>query len=89
VVGVDDATFDHLNHAWPFPRRWDGEVPGRLKADGAGTIVYDVQFTERTDPTDDLALYNAVSRAASIVLATSDPIAAGQTNVFGGNANVA
>jgi signal transduction histidine kinase/CheY-like chemotaxis protein len=89
VVGVDDQTFDRLGLQWPFPRRLDGEAVDRLRAYGARTIVYDVQFTEPTDPRDDLALYDAVARAGNVVLATSETDAAGNTDVFGGNANVA
>ena len=89
VVGVDDQTFDRLGLQWPFPRRLDGEAIDRLRADGARTIVYDVQFTEPTDSRDDLALYDAVARARNVVLATSETDAAGNTEVFGGDANVA
>jgi len=57
VVGIDDATFNELGLQWPFPRRLDAEAIDRLRADGATTIVYDVQFTEPTDARDDNALY--------------------------------
>src|SRR5579871_3647348 len=72
VVGVDDATFNQLRLQWPFPRRLDAEAINRLRADGARVIVYDVQFTEPTDTRDDNALYEAVSRAGNVVLATSE-----------------
>ena len=89
VVGIDDQTFNHLNLQWPFPRRLDAQAIDRLRADGARTIVYDVQFTEPSDPADDNALYDAVARAGNVVLATSETNAAGQTNVLGGDANLA
>ena len=89
VVGIDDQTFNHLNLQWPFPRRLDAQAIDRLHADGARTIVYDVQFTEPSDPADDNALYDAVARAGNVVLATSETNAAGQTNVLGGDANLA
>jgi signal transduction histidine kinase/ActR/RegA family two-component response regulator len=89
VVGVDDATFNHLGLQWPFPRRLDAEAIDRLRADGARTIVYDVQFTEPTDARDDNELYDAVARAGNVVLATSEVDAAGHTDVLGGDANVA
>src|SRR5579862_6284596 len=67
VVGIDDATLNHLTSngyplQWPFPRRLDARAIDRLSADGARTIVYDVQFTEPTDSRDDLALYNSIAR---------------------------
>ncbi len=89
VVGIDDQTFNHLNLQWPFPRRLDAQAIDRLRADGARTIVYDVQFTEPSNPADDNALYDAVARAGNVVLATSETNAAGQTNVLGGDANLA
>jgi signal transduction histidine kinase/CheY-like chemotaxis protein len=94
VVGIDDATLNHLTVngyplQWPFPRRLDARAIDRLRADGARVIVDDVQFTEPTDPRDDLALYDAVARAGNVVLATSETDAAGHTDVLGGDANVA
>lgn len=89
VVGVDDATFNYLKLQWPFPRRYQAQVIDRLRADGARVIVYDVQFTEPTNPRDDGLLYDAVARARNVVLATSETDAAGHTNVLGGDANLA
>ena len=94
VVGVDDATLNRLTAngyplQWPFPRRLDAQAIDRLKADGARAIVYDVQFTEPTDPRNDLALYHAVAHARNVVLATSETDAGGHTDVLGGDANVA
>jgi signal transduction histidine kinase/ActR/RegA family two-component response regulator len=89
VVGIDDQTFNHLSLQWPFPRRLEARAIDRLRADGARTIVFDVQFTEPTDPRDDNALYAAVARAGNVVLATSETNAAGHTNVLGGDANLA
>ena len=60
----------------------------RLRDDGARVIVYDVQFTEPTDPADDLALYESVRRAGDVVLATTEVDGAGHTNVLGGDANL-
>src|SRR5919205_1161019 len=49
VVGIDDVTFSALPQQWPFPRRLHGQAIDRLKAAGAKTIAYDVQFTEPTN----------------------------------------
>jgi signal transduction histidine kinase len=89
VVGIDDATFNSLGIQWPFPRRLHAEAIDRLRADGASTIVYDVQFTEPTDPRDDGALYRAVAHAGNVILATSEMDSRGHTNVLGGDANLA
>ena len=88
VVGIDDQTFSALHLRWPFPRRLDGDVIRILHADGARAIAYDVQFTEPSDPKDDLSLYDAVSAAGHVVLATTEVDRAGQTDVLGGSANL-
>jgi CHASE2 domain-containing sensor protein len=89
IVAVDDVTFSDLGIQWPFPRSLHARAIDRLRQAGARTIVYDVQFTERTQPREDLALYNAVGRARNVVLATSEADAHGRTNVLGGDENLA
>jgi CHASE2 domain-containing sensor protein len=89
IVAVDDVTFSDLGIQWPFPRSLHARAIDRLRQAGARTIVYDVQFTERTQPREDLALYNAVGRARNVVLATSEADAHGRTNVLGGEENLA
>ena len=87
VVGIDEQTFNDLNRRWPFPRSLHGTLVSRLHAAGAGTIVYDVQFTEETKLREDLALFNAIGDAGGAVLATSASIN-GKTNVLGGDENL-
>src|SRR3954453_11900256 len=89
VVAVDDVTFSALRRQWPFPRRLHARAIDRLRAAGARTIVYDIQFTEPSTPRDDLALFAAVRRARNVVLATTETDARGRTRVLGGDANVA
>jgi CHASE2 domain-containing sensor protein len=89
VVGVDDVTFSDLGEQWPFPRSLHARAIDRLRAAGARTIVYDVQFTEPTTPREDVALFDAVRRAGDVVLATSETDGRGHSNVLGGDANVA
>jgi CHASE2 domain-containing sensor protein len=88
VVGIDDVTFSDLDEQWPFPRRLHARAIDRLRAAGARTIVYDVQFTEPTNERDDLALYDAVRRAGNVILATSETDGRGRTRVLGGDENV-
>jgi HD-GYP domain-containing protein (c-di-GMP phosphodiesterase class II) len=63
-------------------------VVDRLHQAGARAIVYDVQFTERTKDSEDLALYDALGRAGGAVLATSESDGRGGTNVLGGDENL-
>ena len=87
VVGIDAKTFDDLQVRWPFRRSLHGRVVRRLHAAGARTIVYDVQFTEKTKLREDLALYNALGDAGGGILATSESDH-GRTNVLGGDDNL-
>jgi CHASE2 domain-containing sensor protein len=88
VVAVDERTFSALDRQWPFPRALHARLIDRLREDGARVIVYDVQFTEPTDPADDLALYESAGRAGHVVLATTEVDGSGHTNVLGGDENL-
>ena len=89
VVAVDDVTFSDLHRQWPFPRSLMGRAVDRLSEAGAREIVLDVQFTEPTRPREDRALYDAIGRAGGAVLATSETDGRGETNVLGGDRNLA
>jgi len=89
VVAIDDLTLGRLNLQWPFPRRLDARAIDVLRADGARTIVYDVQFAGRTDPRDDHALYAAVARAGNVVLASGESVALSHASILGGDAGLA
>src|SRR3954449_2321855 len=88
VVGIDDVTFSDLRRQWPFPRRFHARAIDRLRAAGARTIVYDVQFTERSNEGGGTALDFAGGRAGNVVLATSETDSEGHTNVLGGDENL-
>jgi CHASE2 domain-containing sensor protein len=88
VVGIDDATFSELRVQWPFKRSLHGHVIERLHAAGALAIVYDVQFTEPTKPSEDGALYDAIARSGGAVLVTGETDGHGGTNVLGGDENL-
>ncbi|MCW3023614.1 MAG: hypothetical protein JWR30_2936 [Conexibacter sp.] len=91
VVGIDAATFSDYagRHRWPYPRSWHADVLDELRRLGARTVVYDVQFTERTTDTEDVALFDALGRFPGTILATTETDAHGHTNVLGGDANLA
>jgi response regulator RpfG family c-di-GMP phosphodiesterase len=89
VIAVDDVTFSDLGLQWPFPRTEHAKAVAALHRAGAREIVYDVQFTERTKPAEDFALYRAIGRAGGAVLATSETDGNGHSNVLGGDENLA
>ena len=84
VVEIDDRSFGELDERWPFPRSLHGDLIRRLAREGAGTIAYDVQFTEPTTPREDNALIRAVAAAGGVVLATTEVNEQGHSDVFGG-----
>ena len=88
MVAIDDVTFSALGLQWPFSRSLHAKAIDRLRAAGARKIVYDVQFTEPTRPSEDLAFYRAIGRTRGVVLATSEVDGRGGTNVLGGDANL-
>src|ERR1700722_5411500 len=56
VGGVDARTLSTIKQQWPFHRSLDAQAIDILHAAGVREIVYDVQFTQQTTPTDDNAL---------------------------------
>ncbi len=87
-VLIDDDTFNELNIRFPFPRSLHGKVVDAIAAGGPKAIAYDIEFLEPTKPREDNALIAAVARAGpgKVVLADTQPDAAGQSGVFGGQA---
>jgi response regulator RpfG family c-di-GMP phosphodiesterase len=88
VIGIDDASIHKLGH-WPFPRSLHAKAVDRLHAAGAREIVYDVQFTEETQPKEDNALIRSIKRAGGAVLSTTEVRGRGHTGVLGGDAVLA
>lgn len=87
VVAIDDRTFGDFENKiqWPFPRSYHGRVIDQILRDQPRAIVFDIQFTEPTEPREDNALIDAVARAEGrIVLATTEVDDRGNANVFGG-----
>ena len=89
VIAIDDATFSKLEVQWPFPRSLHAAAIDKLRRAHVKQIAYDVQFTEPTKLSEDLALFRAVRRARNVVLATTEVDDHGRTNVLGGDANLA
>lgn len=88
LVGIDNETVAHLPR-FPFPRTYDARVLERLHAAGARLIVFDVAFERPTTEAADLALYDAAQHAAPVVFAAPLVSPSGETQVLGGNANLA
>jgi adenylate cyclase len=88
VVAIDDRTFsERPDDRWPFLRRRHAKAIEILHEAGAKVIVYDVQFTEPSNPEDDGLLFNSVYRAGNVVLGTSEIAKGGKTRILGSDKN--
>ncbi len=89
-VKIDSPTFQALHHNFPFPRSWDARVIDNLRRAGARTIAFDVEFAHPTDESQDIALYEAISRAhGKTVLAATEVGLRGENEILGGFNNQA
>src|SRR5579875_632548 len=89
VVVIDSRTLEAAGiPRWPWPRRLQGELIRDVHRAGARLIVYDVQVTEPTTASEDLALYRAVAAARPVVMVTAEVGSGGATRILGGNANL-
>lgn len=83
VVDLDEDTLGRLQIQWPYPRWIHARVIRALLRAGARTVVYDVQFSERSDRRDDTDLLRAAADRR-VVLATTEIDDGGQPAVIGG-----
>jgi CHASE2 domain-containing sensor protein len=63
IVAIDRGSLDRLG-PWPWPRRHHASVLDRLQAAGAHRIAFDIDFSRRTNATDDQALADAIGRVS-------------------------
>ena len=84
IVDIDTKTFTELDQQWPFPRSLHAQMVDVIAAAEPREIVYDVQFTERTEDAEDRALADAIEQAGGAVLAVTESEDDGRTNVLGG-----
>jgi serine/threonine-protein kinase len=88
MVGIDDQSIGALPR-YPFSRTLQARVLERLKTAGARLIVEDVAFDRPTTEAADNRLFEAAARSAPVVFGTSLIEPGGQTEVLGGNTNLA
>lgn len=69
IVAVDDATFQDLNRSWPFPRELHGKLIENLKLAGAREVIFDIEFTEDSNPMSDNVLAAQAAIAQNVIFA--------------------
>jgi adenylate cyclase len=84
LVEIDSTTFDELKMLWPFPRRVHAKVIDNIARDHPRVIAYDVQFSEPSTHSDEIALLEALDNAEGrTVMATTETEANGSTEFLG------
>ncbi|MDD3581344.1 MAG: adenylate/guanylate cyclase domain-containing protein [Desulfobacca sp.] len=68
IVAIDEASFQKIQHAWPWPRRLHAQVVRRLAAAGARLIVFDIIFADPANPEDDQLFTQAIRQAGNVIL---------------------
>lgn len=66
IVEMDARSVAEIRQ-WPWPRRHYAKVVDELRAAGAATIVFDVDFSSASDTVDDRAFAAALQRAQGMV----------------------
>jgi adenylate cyclase len=69
IVEIGDDTFNSLNERWPFPRDYHAHLIENLEKAGAKQIIFDIEFTEKTNPTSDELFARTASKYNNIILA--------------------
>ncbi len=69
IVEVGDDTFNTLNERWPFPREYHAKLIENLEKAGAKQIIFDIEFTEKTNPAADELLAQTAGKYDNIIFA--------------------
>ena len=69
IVAIDEASFKHLKHRWPWPRSWHSDLIEKLNKEGAKTIAFDIIFADPGDNDDDMVFARTLKKYNNIVLA--------------------
>jgi adenylate cyclase len=71
IVAIDEASFEELNMAWPFPRSMHGRLIERARSDGAKAVVFDVIFSEPSSAEQDEAFAQSIRGEMPVVMAST------------------
>jgi EAL domain-containing protein (putative c-di-GMP-specific phosphodiesterase class I)/CHASE2 domain-containing sensor protein len=67
IVEIDGRSIREFKR-WPWPRSIHAAAVDRLRAAGAASIAFDVDFSSPSEPSEDEALAQALSRAGGTVI---------------------
>jgi adenylate cyclase len=69
IVEIGDNTFNSLDEQWPFPRNYYAHLIENLASAGAKVIVFDIEFTETSDPQLDEYLAMTAGKYQNVIFA--------------------
>lgn len=67
IVAIDQKSIDHIG-PWPWPRRKHALLLDQLQSAGVHQVAFDIDFSDRTNATDDQALADAIGRMAGQIV---------------------
>jgi adenylate cyclase len=70
VVDIDEDTLARLDMRWPYPRWVHAQALRELLRAGVRAVVYDVQFSEPSNPRDDRELLRAAADPRVVLVTT-------------------
>lgn len=71
IIAIDEASFEELDMAWPFPRSLHGRLIDRARQDGAKAVVFDVIFSEPSTTEQDMAFGDSIRGDMPVLLAST------------------
>lgn len=80
IVAIDEPSFGVIGRQWPWPRRFHAQLIDNIYRSGAKIVALDIVFAEASDPENDKALKDALTRHPQTVLASYYDTA--QTSLF-------
>ncbi len=69
IVEIGDDTFNTLDERWPFPRGFHAHLIENLEKAGVRQIIFDIEFTEKSDPENDKKLIEVCKKYDNIIQA--------------------
>ncbi|MDO9578203.1 MAG: adenylate/guanylate cyclase domain-containing protein [Candidatus Cloacimonadales bacterium] len=68
IVEIGDDTFNTLNERWPFDRKYHAHLIENLEKAGVKQIIFDVEFTERSNTADDEMLAETAGKYPNVIM---------------------
>ena len=68
IVEVGDETFGTLDQRWPFDRALHARLINNLEKAGVKMIIFDVEFTEKTNPQSDKLLSETAGSYDNVIM---------------------